>query len=96
MRDLLCQNLPGYPDNIARGSDGLIWVAIGSPTDPLVERLQRSPMPLRKAVTRSSSLMTSTPAASNSTWAGEVVPQNGQTSACLSGFQFASAPQAGQ
>jgi len=52
MRDLLCQNLPGYPDNIARGSDGLIWVTIASPTDPLVERLQRSPMPLRKAVTK--------------------------------------------
>ena len=52
MRDLLCQNLPGYPDNIARGSDGLIWVTIGSPTDALVERLQKSPMPLRKAVTR--------------------------------------------
>jgi len=52
MRDLLCQNLPGYPDNIARGSDGLVWVTIGSPTDPLVERLQRSPLPLRKAVTK--------------------------------------------
>ena len=39
MRDLLCQNLPGYPDNIARGSDGLIWVTISSPTDPVVERL---------------------------------------------------------
>ena len=52
MRDLLCQNLPGYPDNIARGSDGLIWVTIGSPTDPVVERLQTAPMPLRKAVTK--------------------------------------------
>ncbi len=28
------QDLPGYPDNIARGSDGLIWVAIGQPPDP--------------------------------------------------------------
>jgi sugar lactone lactonase YvrE len=52
MRDLLCQNLPGYPDNIARGSDGLIWVTIASPRDPLVERLQTGPVPLRKAVTR--------------------------------------------
>jgi sugar lactone lactonase YvrE len=50
-RDLLCRDLPGYPDNIARGSDGLIWVTIGSPRDPLVERLQRMPMPVRKAVT---------------------------------------------
>lgn len=52
LRDLLCQSLPGYPDNIARGSDGLIWVTIGSPTDPLVERLQTAPMPLRRLVTR--------------------------------------------
>jgi sugar lactone lactonase YvrE len=51
-RDFLAQELPGYPDNIARGSDGLIWVTIGSPTDPLVERLQRGPMFLRKAATR--------------------------------------------
>ena len=52
MRDLLCQNLPGYPDNIARGSDGLIWVSLASPVDPLVERLQTAPMVLRKLVTK--------------------------------------------
>ncbi|UMG92292.1 SMP-30/gluconolactonase/LRE family protein [Nocardioides sp. TF02-7] len=52
MRDKLCTDLPGYPDNIARGSDGLIWVTIASPTDPVVERLQRAPMALRRAVTR--------------------------------------------
>jgi sugar lactone lactonase YvrE len=51
-RDLLAADLPGYPDNIARGSDGLIWVSIASPRDPLVERLQRGPMALRRAVTR--------------------------------------------
>jgi sugar lactone lactonase YvrE len=51
-RDLLCQDLPGYPDNIARGRDGLIWVTIASPRDPLVERLQRGPMALRRLVTR--------------------------------------------
>jgi sugar lactone lactonase YvrE len=51
-RDLLVGDLPGYPDNIARGSDGLVWVSIASPTDPLVERLQRAPVPLRKLVTR--------------------------------------------
>ena len=51
-RDLLAQDLPGYPDNISRGSDGLVWVTIASPVDPLVERLQRGPKPLRRAVTR--------------------------------------------
>ena len=51
-RDLLVRDLPGYPDNIARGSDGLIWVTIASPTDPVVERLHRSPLWLRRQVTR--------------------------------------------
>ncbi|GAB6984968.1 SMP-30/gluconolactonase/LRE family protein [Nocardioides pyridinolyticus] len=51
-RDFLATDLPGYPDNIARGSDGLVWVSIASPTDPVVERLQRAPMPVRKLVTR--------------------------------------------
>jgi sugar lactone lactonase YvrE len=51
-RDLLCSDLPGYPDNIARGSDGLIWVTIASPRDPVVEMLHHAPMPLRRAVTR--------------------------------------------
>ncbi|MGC5170514.1 SMP-30/gluconolactonase/LRE family protein [Microbacterium sp. DT81.1] len=51
-RDLLCDDLPGYPDNIARGSDGLIWVTIASPRDPLVERLQAGPMVLRRLSTR--------------------------------------------
>ena len=43
-RDFLVSDLPGYPDNIARGSDGLIWVSIASPNDPVVERLQRAPL----------------------------------------------------
>jgi sugar lactone lactonase YvrE len=51
-RDYLVTDLPGYPDNIARGSDGLVWVSIASPTDPVVERLQRSPRPVRRAVTK--------------------------------------------
>ncbi|HJQ03937.1 MAG TPA: SMP-30/gluconolactonase/LRE family protein [Nocardioides sp.] len=50
--DLLCEDLPGYPDNIARGSDGLIWVTIASPKDPLVERLQTAPGPLRRLATK--------------------------------------------
>ena len=50
--DLLVADLPGYPDNIARGSDGLIWVTIASPLDGLVEGLQRGPLWLRRAATR--------------------------------------------
>ncbi len=52
LRDLLVDDLPGYPDNIARGSDGLIWVTIASPVDPVVERLAQVPMWLRRQVTR--------------------------------------------
>lgn len=51
-RDHLVAELPGYPDNISRGTDGLIWVTIASPRDPVVERLQRGPLWLRRAVTR--------------------------------------------
>jgi sugar lactone lactonase YvrE len=47
--DHLATDLPGYPDNIARGTDGLIWVTIASPKDPVVELLHRSPLALRKA-----------------------------------------------
>jgi hypothetical protein len=51
--DLLAEDLPGYPDNIALGSDGLVWVTIASPVDRLVEALRaRAPLPVRKAVTR--------------------------------------------
>ena len=46
--DHLANDLPGYPDNIARGTDGLIWVTIASPRDPVLELLHRSPMWLRK------------------------------------------------
>jgi sugar lactone lactonase YvrE len=50
--DFLCEDLPGFPDNIARGSDGLVWVTIASPRDRLVELVQRGPTPIRRAATR--------------------------------------------
>ena len=51
--DLLASDLPGYPDNISRGSDGLIWVTIASPVDRVVERLRtRAPLFVRRASTR--------------------------------------------
>lgn len=51
-RDLLAGDLPGYPDNISRGTDGLIWVSISSPTDPLAEAVHRLPRMLRAQVAR--------------------------------------------
>lgn len=49
--DLLVDDLPGYPDNTARGSDGLVWVTIASPVLPLVGLLHRGPRWLRVAAT---------------------------------------------
>lgn len=50
--DHLVDGLPGYPDNISSGSDGLIWVTIASPLDPVVERISAGPRWLRRAVTK--------------------------------------------
>lgn len=49
---LLVTDLPGYPDNISRGSDGLIWSAIASPPDPVLGLLQRGPQPFRDLALR--------------------------------------------
>lgn len=51
-RDVLVADLPGYPDNVARGSDGLLWVTLASPTLPLLEVLLRMPAVVRRAVAR--------------------------------------------
>jgi sugar lactone lactonase YvrE len=42
--------VPGLPDNISRGSDGLIWVAVGSPRNALLDFLLDKPPVLRKLV----------------------------------------------
>jgi sugar lactone lactonase YvrE len=42
--------LPGFPDNISTGSDGLIWVTIASPRNKALEQLARGPAFLRKVV----------------------------------------------
>jgi sugar lactone lactonase YvrE len=46
----LVTTIPGLPDNIARGSDGLIWVAVGSPRNTLLDFLLPKPPVLRKVV----------------------------------------------
>ena len=50
--DHLVPELPGYPDNIARGSDGLIWVTIASPPNSLASRIRAGPMWLRRTAER--------------------------------------------
>ncbi|MFI1109989.1 SMP-30/gluconolactonase/LRE family protein [Streptomyces physcomitrii] len=49
-REELLGNLPGFPDNLALGSDGLIWVALATPRNPLLDRLLPLPGLLRRLV----------------------------------------------
>lgn len=51
--ETFADDLPGYPDNISLGSDGLVWVAVASPRDPLVELLHhRGPGWLKRRLWR--------------------------------------------
>jgi sugar lactone lactonase YvrE len=45
-------DLPGHPDNIALGSDGLVWVTVSSPADPALRLLGRSPRAVRSLARR--------------------------------------------
>ncbi|MGX6511711.1 SMP-30/gluconolactonase/LRE family protein [Rhodococcus sp. SJ-2] len=49
-RETLVDNLPGFPDNIALGSDGLIWVTLASPRNPVLDALLPLPGILRRAM----------------------------------------------
>jgi sugar lactone lactonase YvrE len=50
--DVLADDLPGYPDNLSLGTDGLLWVALASPPIPALERLARMPPPVRRLAGR--------------------------------------------
>jgi sugar lactone lactonase YvrE len=45
-------DLPGFPDNIATGSDGLVWVAMAASRNRLLDRLHPAHPRLRDAVWR--------------------------------------------
>jgi len=45
----LADNLPGIPDNIATGSDGLIWIALASARLPVLDLALRLPPVVRRA-----------------------------------------------
>ncbi|MGK8523815.1 SMP-30/gluconolactonase/LRE family protein [Nocardia asteroides] len=49
-RERLIENLPGFPDNLGLGSDGLIWITLPSPRNPLLDRLLPLPGILRRVV----------------------------------------------
>ncbi|GAA4404026.1 SMP-30/gluconolactonase/LRE family protein [Fodinibacter luteus] len=54
-------DLPGHPDNLALGSDGLVWVAIASPADRTLAVLQRTPYAVRGLVRRLPDRLTPSP-----------------------------------
>ncbi|MCA2207138.1 SMP-30/gluconolactonase/LRE family protein [Nocardia sp. NEAU-G4] len=41
--DRLVENLPGSPDNMLLGSDGLVWVGMVAPRNPLLDRMLALP-----------------------------------------------------
>ncbi|MEC3954333.1 SMP-30/gluconolactonase/LRE family protein [Nocardia sp. CDC153] len=48
--DYFVENLPGFPDNMGLGSDGLVWVALVTPRNPLLDMLLPLPGLLRRLV----------------------------------------------
>jgi sugar lactone lactonase YvrE len=44
------ENLPGFPDNLSLGSDGLLWTALAAPRNALLDRLLPLPGVLRLLV----------------------------------------------
>ncbi len=59
--EVFVDGLPGYPDNISLGSDGLIWIALPSPRSALLTRVQRLPVPVRSMVRRIPARLQPTP-----------------------------------
>ncbi|MGH1432872.1 MAG: SMP-30/gluconolactonase/LRE family protein [Lewinella sp.] len=49
--DTFIQALPAFPDGISRGSDGIFWLAMISPRNPLIDDLSEWPF-LRKVIAR--------------------------------------------
>ncbi|WP_151477950.1 SMP-30/gluconolactonase/LRE family protein [Streptomyces albicerus] len=50
--DTLVENLPGFPDNLSRGADGTVWVALAGPRQAPLDWLHRVPVGVRRAVWR--------------------------------------------
>ncbi|MGB3885946.1 MAG: SMP-30/gluconolactonase/LRE family protein [Gordonia sp. (in: high G+C Gram-positive bacteria)] len=50
--DVFLDGLGGYPDNMSIGSDGLLWVALASPRNSVLEGIFRLPTRARKVLAR--------------------------------------------
>lgn len=46
-REVWVDGLPGFPDGISRGEDGLFWIALASPRNAVVDRLSGRPLARR-------------------------------------------------
>lgn len=51
-QDMFATNMPGLPDNLSLGSDGLIWVALVSPFSDLLRQLHAMPYVARYLIAR--------------------------------------------
>lgn len=49
-REPFVDDLPGFPDNMSRGADGLLWVAMAAPRNGLLDRILPLPGVLRLVV----------------------------------------------
>lgn len=50
--EVFADHLPGMPDNMSLGSDGLFWVALPSAADPRLQLVHRLPLAIRRTVAR--------------------------------------------
>ncbi|WP_026918877.1 SMP-30/gluconolactonase/LRE family protein [Gordonia shandongensis] len=50
--DVFIDGLGGYPDNMSVGSDGLLWVALASPRNSILEGIFKLPTRARKVLAR--------------------------------------------
>lgn len=55
--DMFADNLPGLPDNLSLGSDGLIWLAMPSATDFRLKIIHRLPTIVRRLIARLSEML---------------------------------------
>ena len=46
--EVVLDNLPGFPDNLSLGDDGLVWMAMASPRERVVDALAPAPPVVRK------------------------------------------------
>jgi sugar lactone lactonase YvrE len=72
--EVVLDNLPGFPDNLSLGDDGLVWMAMASPRERLVDTLAPAPLARKAAWAAPQALH---PKPKLYTWVMGVDPANG-------------------